>query len=92
MVALLPTTITKSGATFHPLVVMLLMSDLIFCSFHGKGLFYKSIIIHEFHKLYGGFWCRCFRWRGVVWVAYDLEYVGFEPSIIVTSLSTTNIW
>ena len=59
VVALAPATNAMSGATFHPLVIMLLMSGWYFCNFPIKGFYDKHVIaVCKFNKLHGDFCCR----------------------------------
>ena len=54
---------TMSGATFHPLVFNNVDERLVFCGFPIEGFCSNLvIIIREFCKLYGEFWCRYLWW------------------------------
>jgi hypothetical protein len=63
VVALAPATNTMSGATFHPLVIMLMMRWLVFCGFSIMDSCGKYVIaVCKFYELYGDFCRRGLRW------------------------------
>ena len=72
VVAFAHVTNTMSGATFHSLVMMLLMSDWCFVGFPIKGLCTRFVItICKFYKLYGELWCKGLWWRVIIQMAND---------------------
>ena len=66
VVALAPATNTMSGATFHPLVIMLLMSGW-YCVVFLSRVFCGELVIAicKLYELYGDSGCRGL-WWGVV--------------------------
>jgi len=79
VVALAPVTKTMSGATFHPLAMMLLTNNWYFVIFLSK-VYASSMSLQYLNSMncMVSFQCEKLFWRMIVWVANDAEYASFE--------------